>query len=311
MNILVGKNNIDTVINRILAETKLFFGTAVTLEKLNNLKFYLEDMIINKIVSSNLDIVCIIPDQTPNELAAALIASGISSDGRLPYGCFYPKIYIENDTNTRLYANEWLHEKGINLGNDIFANTNTPEPKTIEEISSYAVNLMANLIEFGIGCNEIISGYLDAGDDSYVYLGMQYANYLKAMGFYARYGLENTLACDICHTIYDSKNNNAYYSEIVKKALILIAKTDITIQINGLGGITEDTLEELFDTIEAAKLLDPALIEPFLKRFDEIILPMLEGTDNHLYTNEEKRKKLCRVGNIINFNLIKPKTEID
>ena len=312
MNILTGKSNVDIVINRILRDIKRIFGSNLTTEKSYYFSFFLEDILVSRAASSYNEVINIFDDKMVNELNAVLLASGITANETMPEGYFSRKLYMVNDDDTYVFVKDFIKQKYILLESGILANTNVPEPTTIDIISNYAVSLMSNLVEFGIGCNEINSGYLDVGSDSYVCIGIQYANYLKAMDFYERYGLNDSLACDICHSIYNPETTPNHYSEIVKLALKLMAKADMMIHVRGPGAVLTGTfIEDTLRTIEAAKLLDSELIEPFSKRFNEIIAPIIDGTSIHTYTNEENRKRFCRVGNIVNFNLIKPENKID
>lgn len=258
------------VISSVAQITQIFKPTK---EQLFLFKSYLEDILLYEIISCKTNCVKIGIDDgnISDNLRIALIASGISSNGNLPKDITYNNSNIHVNINTHLHAkrmsrileNERLRSMYSQRVSDAIYNCNK-------------FKNMYELVELGIAGIERECGYiesLDTSDDFYfgAYLGLWEIerDNLEKMG------LENSLAYDICSYVNDLDDGNRgfrHYPLATNVALCRMADIDFSIAITGNFNNKEELIYTLRN-IEAAKITDKELIEPFEKRFIEEIKP--------------------------------------
>ncbi len=258
------------VISSVAQITQIFKPTK---EQLFLFKSYLEDILLYEIISCKTNCVKIGIDDgnISDNLRIALIASGISSNGNLPKDITYNNSNIHVNINTHLHAkrmsrileNERLRSMYSQRVSDAIYNCNK-------------FKNMYELVELGIAGIERECGYiesLDTSDDFYfgAYLGLweiERENLEKM-------GLENSLAYDICSYVNDLDDGNRgfrHYPLATNVALCRMADIDFSIATTGDFNNKEGLIDTLRN-IEAAKITDKELIEPFEKRFLEIVKP--------------------------------------
>ena len=251
-------------INQIFKPTK---------EQLAIFKAYLEDIVLYEIISCKTNCVKIgVEDGViSNNLRIALVTAGITSNVELPKGVPYHNNNINVNINTHLNAKRMTRI----LENERLSSSYS---KRVSEAinSDKKFKNMYELVELGIAGRERECGYiesLDMTEDFYfgAYLGLWQIQKERL----EKRGLENSLAYDICSYVNDLEDDNRgfrHYPLATNVALCRMADIDFSIATTG----EFDNKEGLIDTlrnIEAAKITDKELIEPFEKRFLEIVKP--------------------------------------
>lgn len=300
MNLMRGKDNISRVINDIIRQTQRMFGVCISREQLEEFAHFLEYDILNKIINANTDVIIYIkPGEVNDVLTSALIASGISKDGTLPKGEYYRKTLLETDINMRQYAEERL--LGLTAFN-FYHRVGCLDYERKIEYNKFPN--MSELVDLLIIANEHLCepGKVYNGD---VATGMLAANFHKCMGFFEQYGINNNVACDICRQLYEGFWEPRHYGPFSREALREMAHIDMMITICGPGIVDLATIERVSGIINAARREDNELIEPLAKRFQEVIAPIVDGTNLKVYSIEEQVKRFTYVDNCV--NLVQPR----
>ena len=278
-------NEIEKAVISSVAQINQIFKP--TKEHLVLFKSYLEDILLYEIISCKTNCVKIGIDDgnISDNLKIALIASGISSNGNLPKDVAY------NNDNIDININTHLHAKRISriLENERLQSTYSRRVSDAINSDKKFKN-MYNLVELGIAGRERECGYiesLDASDD--FYFGAYLCLWETERENLEKMGLENSIAYDICSYVNDVDDNNRgfrHYPLATNVALCRMADIDFSIATTG----EFDNKEGLIDTlrnIEAAKITDKELIEPFEKRFLEIVKPYAKKMGVSLPKNKQ------------------------
>ncbi len=278
-------NEIEKAVISSVAQINQIFKP--TKEHLVLFKSYLEDILLYEIISCKTNCVKIGIDDgnISDNLKIALIASGISSNGNLPKDVAYNNDNIDININTHLHAKRMSRI----LENERLQSTYSRRVSDAINSDKKFKN-MYNLVELGIAGRERECGYiesLDASDD--FYFGAYLCLWETERENLEKMGLENSIAYDICSYVNDVDDNNRgfrHYPLATNVALCRMADIDFSIATTG----EFDNKEGLIDTlrnIEAAKITDKELIEPFEKRFLEIVKPYAKKMGVSLPKNKQ------------------------
>lgn len=296
MNKLSEQKIIEQFINSAVRQTYSIFNPSYL--QMLEFKDYFEDMILFEIISCKSILISFGSkgNEITDNLKIALIASGISKDGSIPNGSEYSSNSFVNDLNVHVYAKKRAKEFEKKLLGVPYKNRNI---KYQEYLASSESNLPNpyELVELGIARRERESGYIQESEcPTTINLPIIFWNYSDE--FFKANNLSNTLAYEICSKINDSPEVYGHFSLATNMALRKMAKIDFYISTQGLDSYNNK--EELLYTlrnIKAAKITDRRLIEPFEKRFVELMSPYMEK-EGIVYEVEDT-KKLKRINSIL------------
>lgn len=296
MEYLSSKDKVDHLIDTAVIQTSLIFGA--TREQLEVFRKYFEDIVLSEIILNGSDAVVEFgskEDMVTDNLKVALIASGISADGSLPDGKGYDNQSILSDLDVCSYANERVKVLETELLRAPYSDRMTWVRDYIIKNRDSLPNAY-ELVELGIARMERESGYIKCPHFDAFYNGVQIGVMgLRDNSFKAN-GLSDTLAYDICRTVNMSDEGCRHYPLATNMALRQMAGIDFFVATEGLENY--DNREELMSTlrnIEAAKVTDRALVEPFEQRFIETMSPYMNKIGIATDRKEEDNKGLRKV----------------
>lgn len=296
MEYLSSKNKVDNLIDNAVAQTSSIFGA--TEEQLKVFRRYFEDFVLSEIILNGN---CSVVEFGSNEnivtdnLKAALIASGISKDGVLPIGVCYDNKSILSDLGIYSYANERVKSLETQLLRAPYSDRTMWVCDYIKKNSDSLPNAY-ELVELGIARMEREVGYIKCPHFDAFYNGVQFGIMCLRDNSFKKNGLLDTLAYDICKTVNMSDEGCRHYSLATNTALKQMAGIDFFVATNGLENY--DNEEELMSTlrnIEAAKVTDRTLVEPFEKRFKETMKPYMDKIGIVSSSKEEVAKSLKKI----------------
>lgn len=296
MEYLSSENKVDNLIDSAVAQTSLIFGA--TEEQLKVFRRYFEDFVLSEIILNGN---CSVVEFGSNEnivtdnLKAALIASGISKDGVLPDGRCYDNKSILSDSGIYSYANERVKSLETQLLKAPYSYRTMLACDYIKENRNSLPNAY-ELVELGIARMEREVGYIKCPHFDAFYNGVQIGIMSIRGNSFEKNGLSDTLAYDICKTVNISPEGYRHYALATNTALKQMAGIDFFVATNGLENY--DNEEELMSTlrnIEAAKVTDRTLVEPFEKRFKETMEPYMNKVGIVLPSKEEDAKALKKI----------------
>lgn len=280
-------NNLEDMITNITYQTYMIFKDTISLDQITKFKEYLEDAILFEIIScKSSKIVCASNERDVTEnIRIALIASGISKDGKLPEGEKYSPLTHNVMLQDHYNAKKRVREIDVERENGTYINKMNKTINNFQENPQLFINI-AELVEMGIAQNERNCGYIEERNDAVLFFeGATQAMWMIKRDLLEHYGYKNSLAYEICESIYE-RPYLKHYSLPTKIALVNMAEISFEIAKNGRKNFDDEGLiKETLRNIEASKITDEEFIVPFEKRFKRII------NQNELEKRDKKENK--------------------
>lgn len=288
MSEIIVKNPIKELVDDATWQTAMIFKNTITEEQLIDFRRYLEDIVLFDIISCGASSVKLLSSKNMvnDNLKVALIASGISRDGTIPNNEKYILKDVFVNRNTCILAKKRVKEVEIEqLGTEYI--NKVMQMSYDLRIFKDAINA-GELVELGLALRERDCGYIEEDQRKTDFArGAQYANWCIENSCFNNCGLEDTLAYDICKYAYDNNICCRHYPLAVKLALMQMADIDLFISINGIENFdNEELLTQTLANINAAKVTDRKLIEPFERRFKD---------EMRFYVNRRGMNKILRL----------------
>lgn len=286
MNELVNTDQIKTFIDNITWQTALLYKGNIDGEKLAEFRKHLEERVLINIIEYNKDYIKIEKNGYEG-IKIALIASGISKDGKIPRGEEYKEIalpinketYEMAKTRTKEISNEKLQ---VLLFDRIISMRKSPNKLGISGKTIQVPELISLQFELE---NRII-GYIDEEQRLIDYsTGALFVNWETEKETLEESDLKDTITYDICSYFSNNELPKKHYSLAVENALIGITSIDLFVSMFGINSFEDDELlNSTLDNINAALLTDRELIEPYARRFKkEIACKIKKGNKEKEY----------------------------
>ena len=293
LNKLNEQNAVEQFINSAVNQTYYIFKPSISQKK--EFSSYFEDMIMFEIISckSKLISFCSKENEITDNLKASLIASGISQDGELPTG--YKYYFSSFFTNASIHS--YAKKRAKELERNLLGASYQTRSKELLASSQNKIPNPYEIVELGIARRERESGYIQELEYQNI-TNIPFEAWNYSADFFKKYNLDSTLAYEICSKINDSPEVYRHFPLATNMALRKMAKIDFFVSIQGLDKYNNK--EELLYTlrnIKAAKITDRELIEPFEKRFIEVMSPYMEKEGIKFET--EEKNKMQRINPIL------------
>lgn len=280
-------SNLQGLLAEISDQTYRIFKSKITLDQLVEFDRILEDAVLFEIIScKSSKIVCSsIKGNVTENIKIALIASGISKDGKLPEGEEYSGRAHNVTLQDHYDAKKRVRELDIKREGGTYINKMNLSINNFQSNPQFFINI-AELVEMGIAQNERNCGYIEERNDAVLFFeGATQAMWMTKRDLLEHYGYKNSLAYEICDSIY-KRPYLKHYSLPTKTALVNMAEISFEIAKNGRQNFKDERLiKETLRNIEASKITDEEFIAPFEKRFKRII------NQNELEQKEKKENK--------------------
>ncbi len=252
-------------IDEIAFQTYLFFDLN-DIDQIENFRDYLESSVLEQILRCREEIKPSVTihkhcgSETNGFLKAALIGSGISEDGILPFGYNYS---VENLNNKECKLSKYALKRYREIEDEYY----------FEDYSTTSLSLINNCVQSGyIDLEETLKGLFYLNDRTTSMIFDVDAFYYKeaitwAWKFEKRLMAEQKLNNTICYKICDEVcETNRHFSFIERNALMAIALADFRLHTDG--DVSEVELEKIKALSEAAKEEGSEMVSRYEEEFN-------------------------------------------
>lgn len=265
-------NEINDILNDITCQTISMFGNSINEEDLTNFRRYLEDIVLFDIIRGESDALKFysVGREVSQNIRVALIASGLSRDGRIPEDGFYKSVRypvtIQHHYAAKLAARE--HEeaqfKSFKLNVMCVVDENLEQPEHLNVLQ---------FVTLGIAQNERNCGYVEAKDRDIEFCERELQTLWNSRKKYLeKNGLDESLEYAICCEIF-KRPQAKHYPLATAVTLCEMAATDEFVRINGADALNPEYVDYVFRNLKAAKITDYDVISKYEKNFREVVRP--------------------------------------
>ena len=272
-------NEINDILNDITCQTIAMYGNNISEKMVANFRKYLEDIVLFDIIRCDSDALSFysVGREVSKNIRIALIASGISRDGMIPFGeCYRP-------VKTSVKKHDYYFAKRATRENDAdrFKSFKLNVMSLMDEYREQPEKLdLLQFLSLGLSQNERNCGYVEDKESVIEFCESELQTMWMIRKKYLEENvLKNSLEYSICSEIFQ-RPLAKHYPLATSLALCEMAMTDEFVRTNGLESLNQEYIEYVLRNIKAAKITDYDIISKYEGRFRDIISPKKGMLDN-------------------------------